>query len=83
METDLGAVTQNYMKQVDIEIYTDAADVDGLYEEALLNLKNRKPVPSRGGLSEAEREQNAKDYYVNVRTNVRTIQTIRANTSFC
>jgi len=51
---------------------TEAADVNSLYEEALYNLKNRKPPPPKGNgvLSFAEKEQNAKDYYANVRTNV-------------
>lgn len=51
---------------------TEAADVNGLYEEALFNLKHRKPLPVKGNgmISIAEREQNAKDYYANVRTNV-------------
>lgn len=52
---------------------TEPADVNELYEEALVNLKNRKPLPVKGNgvLSIPEREQNAKDYYANVRTNVR------------
>ena len=51
---------------------TEAADVNSLYEEALFNLKHRKPLPTKGNgmVSNAEREQNAKDYYANVRTNV-------------
>lgn len=51
---------------------TEAADVNSLYEEALFNLKNRKPLPVKGNglVSLAEKEQNAKDYYANVRTNV-------------
>ena len=51
---------------------TEAADVNSLYEEALFNVKNKKPLPAKGnGIpSNSEREQNAKDYYANVRTNV-------------
>lgn len=51
---------------------TDAADVNSIYEEALENLKNRKPLlkATAGGPSIAEKEQLAKDYYANVRTNV-------------
>lgn len=72
VETDLGAVIQDSHAEVDVEMLTEAADVNSLYEEALYNLKNRKPPPPKGNrvLSIAEKEQNAKDYYANVRTNV-------------
>ena len=46
-----------------------------MYDEALHNLKTRKPqisMKARPGLSNAEKEQAAKDYYANVRTNVRS-----------
>jgi chitin synthase len=51
---------------------TEAADVNGIYEEALYNLKHRKPAPPKSNtlLSSLEKEQAAKDYYANVRTNV-------------
>ncbi|KAI0675208.1 chitin synthase-domain-containing protein [Trametes maxima] len=69
--TDLGAVIQNSNSQVDLEVPTDAADVNSIYEEALDNLKNRRPLAKAStGLSTAEKEQLAKDYYANVRTNV-------------
>jgi chitin synthase len=54
-------------------MFTEAADVNSLYEEALQNLKTRKPIDAPGKTSSpniAEQEQNAKDYYANVRTNV-------------
>ncbi|CDO75678.1 Glycosyltransferase Family 2 protein [Trametes cinnabarina] len=71
INTDLGAVIQNSNSQVDLEVPTDAADVNSIYEEALDNLKNRKPLPkASNGPSTAEKEQLAKDYYANVRTNV-------------
>jgi len=72
VETDLGAVIQDSHAEVDVEMFTEAADVNSLYEEALFNLKNRKPLPTKGNglLTNSEREQNAKDYYANVRTNV-------------
>ncbi|KAH9847147.1 chitin synthase-domain-containing protein [Lenzites betulinus] len=71
VNTDLGAVIQNSNSQVDLEVPTDAADVNSIYEEALDNLKNRKPLAkASAGLSTAEKEQLAKDYYANVRTNV-------------
>lgn len=41
-----------------------------IYEEALDNLRNRKPLPKPNSLSLGEKEQLAKDYYANVRTNV-------------
>ena len=49
---------------------TDATDVNELYEEALDNVRNRKPLPKAHGLSDAQKEELAKDYYANVRTNV-------------
>lgn len=72
VESDLGAVIQDSRAAVDVEMLTEAADVNELYEEALFNLKNRKPLPVKGNgtLSVAEKEMNAKDYYANVRTNV-------------
>ena len=41
-----------------------------VYEEALDNLRNRRPLPKPAGLNNAEKEQLARDYYANVRTNV-------------
>lgn len=71
IESDLGAVIQNSNSQVDVEVLTDVADVNGIYEESLLNLKHKKPViKNSAGPSDAEKEQAAKDYYANVRTNV-------------
>ena len=51
---------------------TEAADVNSMYEEALLNLKNRKTAfPKQNiAVSNAEKELIARDYYANVRTNV-------------
>ncbi|EMD37704.1 glycosyltransferase family 2 protein [Gelatoporia subvermispora B] len=70
IETDLGAVVQNSQSQVDLEVLADISDVNGIYEEAIDNLKNRKPVVKNTGPSLAEKDQLAKDYYANVRTNV-------------
>ncbi|KAG6840754.1 hypothetical protein C0991_004604 [Blastosporella zonata] len=73
-DTDLGAVIQDSHSQVDLEMLTEAADVNQIYEEALTNLKTRKPAVTKkaggGAPTIAEREQAAKDYYANVRTNV-------------
>ncbi|KAJ7188329.1 glycosyltransferase family 2 protein [Mycena filopes] len=44
VETDLGAVVQDIHAQVDVEMATDKADMNNIYEEALSNLKNRKPA---------------------------------------
>ena len=52
---------------------TEAADVNSIYEESLSNLRDRVPIdnPKGKGLpSIAEKEQAAKDYYANVRTNL-------------
>ena len=70
MSTDLGAVIQNSNSQVDLEVPTDATDVNAMYEEALDNVRNRKPLSKAHGLSDAQKEELAKDYYANVRTNV-------------
>ena len=63
---------QNSNSQVDVEVLADAADVNAMYNDSLLNLKDRKPV-IKGSVvphSEAERELLAKEYYAGVRTNV-------------
>ena len=70
VSTDLGAVIQNSNSQVDLEVPTDATDVNHMYEEALDNVRNRKPLPKAHSLSDAQKEELAKDYYANVRTNV-------------
>ena len=71
--SDLGAVIQDSHSHVDVEMLTEAADVNSIYEESLSNLRDRVPIdnPKGKGLpSVAEREQAAKDYYANVRTNL-------------
>jgi chitin synthase len=57
---------------------TEAADVNSMYEDALFNLKNRKPLPPKSDalMSGLEKEQAAKDYYANVRTNVSILMSI-------
>ncbi|KAJ6586867.1 chitin synthase [Mycena vulgaris] len=71
VEADLGAVVQDIHAQVDVEMSTDKADMNNIYEEALSNLKNRKPAFSQNTtMSNTEKDQAAKDYYANVRTNV-------------
>ena len=71
MEEDLGAVVQNSQSQVDVEILAEPADVNQMYDEVLANLRTRKAVPkATGPPSAAEKEQAAKDYYANVRSNV-------------
>ncbi|KAJ7680268.1 glycosyltransferase family 2 protein [Mycena polygramma] len=71
VEADLGAVVQDIHAQVDVEMATDKADMNNIYEEALSNLKNRKPAFSQNtSMSNSEKDQAAKDYYANVRTNV-------------
>ncbi|KAH6913854.1 chitin synthase [Coprinopsis sp. MPI-PUGE-AT-0042] len=73
-ETDLGAVIQDKQSQVDLEFPSEPADVDGIYVESLANLRDRVPVESGKPRSPsailAEKEQAAKDYYADVRTNV-------------
>ncbi|KAF9472443.1 glycosyltransferase family 2 protein [Pholiota conissans] len=72
-DSDLGAVVQDSHSQVDVEMLTEVADVNSIYEESLANLRDRVPIDngkSKGLLSVAEKEHVAKDYYANVRTNV-------------
>jgi len=60
--------------QVGVEVFSDIADINSLYEEALANLRDRVPVQSADQKNrarmDAEKEQAAKDYYASVRTNV-------------
>ena len=71
VDTDLGAVVQNSQSQVDVEILTEPADVNQMYDETLANLRNRKPVDKPSTVTtESEKEQQVKDYYASVRTNV-------------
>lgn len=73
VESDLGAVIQDSNSLVDVEVPAEPADANDIYEEALDNLKNRKPpAPKKqsASVTNAEKEQAAKDYYANVRTNV-------------
>ncbi|KAF7976842.1 hypothetical protein HWV62_5542 [Athelia sp. TMB] len=83
-ETDLGAVIQDSHAEVDVEMLTEPADVNELYEEALVNLKEHRPIPVKGTgvLSVQEREANAKDYYASVRTNV-LLAWVLSNVSRC
>ncbi|GJE97749.1 glycosyltransferase family 2 protein [Phanerochaete sordida] len=67
---DLGAVTQDPLNQVDVEVLADGADANEMYEESLANLRDRKPVPDEAGAHTFDREQAARDYYASVRTNV-------------
>jgi chitin synthase len=71
VEPDLGAVVHKGFQQVDVEMLTEEADVNALYDEAISNLRNRKPLDSPA-VSAAEQDRRAKEYYANVRTNVGT-----------
>ena len=70
---DLGAVIQDSHSRVDVEMITEEADANALYDEATSNLKYRAPVirPDSGRVQTAEKEQAAKEYYASVRTNAR------------
>jgi chitin synthase len=69
---DLGVVIQDSQSRVDVEMITEEADANALYDEATNNLKYRAPVirAEDNRVSSVEKEQAAKDYYANVRTNV-------------
>ncbi|KAF7315388.1 Chitin synthase [Mycena indigotica] len=70
-EVDLGAVVQDIHAEVQVEMSTDQADMNNIYEEALSNIRNRKPAYTQNTpMSNTEKDQVAKDYYANVRTNV-------------
>lgn len=71
-DTDLGAAVQDSHYQVDIAMLAEAADVNGIYEESIDNLKYRKPANKEKVkvVTERERQMAAVDYYANVRTNV-------------
>lgn len=69
----MGAVMPNSESQIIVETSTEPSDVNEMYVEALGDLRARnQPVnkPNKPP-SDAEKEQQAKDYYANVRTNVR------------
>jgi len=71
-EMDLGAVIQDSQSRVDVEMITEEADINALYDEATSNLKYRTPVirPDANRVFNAEKEQAAREYYASVRTNV-------------
>lgn len=72
-EIELGSVVQVSNFEVDVEVLQEENHPDVKYVEALTNVKMRKPIiPKGAGRSPtiAEKEQAAKDYYANVRTNV-------------
>ena len=67
----MGAVVQDKHSLVEVQVLAEPSDVNQMYDEALNNLKTRKkPAKPTTGLSDAEKEQIAKDYYASVRTNV-------------
>ena len=72
---DLGVVIQDSQSRVDVEMITEEADANALYDEATSNLKYRAPVirPDSGRVQTAEKEQAAKEYYASVRTNARLL----------
>ena len=69
---DLGAIIQDAQSRVDVEMITEEADANALYDEATNNLKYRTPVirAEDNRVLTVEKEQAAKDYYASVRTNV-------------
>lgn len=74
-DSDLGAVVQDSQSHVDVEMPAEAADMNSIYEESLANVRDRIPVEHGnskkvGQQTIVEREQAAKMYYSNVKTNV-------------
>ena len=43
-DSDLGAVVQDSHSQVDVEMLTEVADVNSIYEDSLANLRDRVPI---------------------------------------
>ncbi|KAF9263413.1 glycosyltransferase family 2 protein [Marasmius fiardii PR-910] len=84
VEHDLGAVVQNAgSRVVNAEFPETMPDANTVYETAITNLRNRNAPPPKKvkgqapvkkppprPVNNAEKEQAAKDYYANVRTNV-------------
>jgi hypothetical protein len=75
VEMYLGAVIQDAESQVDVEIITEEADANALYDEATHNLKYQTPMirPDANRFLSVEKEQAVKEYYASIRTNVRTV----------
>lgn len=73
VDNDLGVVSAQRLRKdvVEVELPTEAQDVDSQYLEALENLRTRKPIDRPPIDLQAEQIQVAKDYYANIRTNVR------------
>ncbi|KAG8694636.1 Chitin synthase, class 3 [Ceratobasidium sp. 394] len=71
-DLDLGTVQATKGNAVvEVELDETPADRNSSYMDALHRLKIRKPLAARkGGSTDAEKEQAAKDYYASVRTNV-------------
>jgi chitin synthase len=66
VETDLGSVkgTTGGRGEVEVELLADQKDVDAAYNDALDNLRIRKPLTKPMGLTASQLEQRQKDYYV-------------------
>jgi len=89
-EIELGSVVQVSNFEVDVEVFQEENHPDVKYVEALTNVKMRKPIIPKGAERTptiAEKEQAAKDYYANVRTNVCMPSTLgaveRVLTGYC
>lgn len=76
---------QDSQSHVDVEMPAEAADMNSIYEESLANLRDRIPVDhgnaKKVGQTIAEKEQAAKMYYTNVKTNV-LLAWVLSNVSF-
>ena len=71
-------MVQDKHQQVEVEVVAELPD--DVYMEALENLRTRKPLINASNvrlISEAEKEQNARDYHANIRTNVSNDQVCR------
>lgn len=72
-DNDLGVVSAQQRRKnvVEVELPTETQDLDSQYMESLENLKTRRPLDRPPIDVHAASVQEAKDYYANIRTNVR------------
>lgn len=72
-DSDLGAVKQDSLSRVDLEVVSCSAE--DAYAEALANVKET-PKMAQEVIPISDGQQQAIDYYANVRTNVWHLQVI-------
>jgi chitin synthase len=61
---------------VEVDVAAEPSDIDSNYLVSLENLRSRKPITKPLHLTLSENEQATKDYYANVRTNVKSVHLV-------